>query len=155
MNYEELLAEADQSGVDVIDYNFASSNIKGLYCDGTVALNRAATEVEKTCILAEELGHHYTTYGNIIDQTSAGNRKQERRARIWAYKHVFKLADLIQAFSSGCQNRYEVAECLEITESFLQEAIDYYKEKYGPYIICESHIIYLDPLGVLDFLGND
>ena len=29
---------------------------------------------------------------------------------------------------------------------------DYYKEKYGPYIIQEPYVIYLDPLGVLELL---
>ena len=152
MNYEELLTEADQNGIDVIDYDFISTNIKGLYCDGTVALNRAATETEKTCTLAEELGHHYTSSGIIIDQTSTSNRKQERRARIWAYKKAFLIDDLIQAYKAGCRNRYEIAEYLEITEAFLQEAIDYYKGKYGPYIIQEPYVIYLDPLGVLELL---
>lgn len=152
MNYEELLTEANQNGIDVIDYDFISTNIKGLYCDGTVALSRAATETEKSCVLAEELGHHYTSSGIIIDQTSTSNRKQERRARIWAYKKAFALTDLILAFKAGCRNRYEFAEYLEITEAFLQEAIDYYKEKYGPYIIQKPYVIYLDPLGVLELL---
>ena len=35
--------------------------------------------------LAEELGHHYTTVGDILDQTNVSNRKQERLARVWAY----------------------------------------------------------------------
>lgn len=152
MNYEELLTEASQNGIGIIDYDFISTNIKGLYCDGTVALSRAATETEKSCVLAEELGHHYTSSGIIIDQTSTSNRKQERRARIWAYKKAFLIDDLIQAFKAGCRNRYEIAEYLEITEAFLQEAIDYYKEKYGPYIIQEPYVIYLDPLGVLEMI---
>ena len=152
MNYEELLTEADQDGIQVIEYDFVSPNIKGLYCDGTVALNSSGTDTEKACVLAEELGHHYTSDGIIIDQTSTSNRKQERRARIWAYKKAFALTDFILAFKAGCRNRYEFAEYLEITEAFLQEAIDYYKGKYGPYIIQEPYVIYLDPLGVLELL---
>ena len=34
-------------------------------------------ETEKACVLAEELGHHYTTVGDIIDQKESENRKQE------------------------------------------------------------------------------
>ena len=33
-------------------------------------------------LLQEELGHHYTTHGNIIDIENAENRKQEHRARV-------------------------------------------------------------------------
>ena len=57
--------------------------------DGRIYKNRIAirtdlTDIEKSCVLAEELGHYYTTVGDILDQSDDGNRKQERRARLWA-----------------------------------------------------------------------
>lgn len=36
--YEKLQEEACKNGIDVIDYPFESNGIKGLYCDGTVAI---------------------------------------------------------------------------------------------------------------------
>lgn len=151
MNYESLLAEADQNGIDVVDYDFKSPRIKGLYCDGTVALSRSSTETEKACILAEELGHYYTTVGDILDQSSAANRKQELRARAWAYRKGLQLGDIVRAFKYGCRNRYEIAEYLGVTENFLQDGIDYYKEKYGPYTKYGNYVIYFEPFGILDF----
>ena len=83
--YEELQEEACKDGIDVIDYPFENKRIKGLYCDGTVAIrDNIDTTAEKACVLAEELGHHYTSVGNIIDMDSSSNRKQERQARLWA-----------------------------------------------------------------------
>lgn len=38
-------------------------------------------EAEKACVLAEELGHHYTAVGDIIDQSYYSNRKQELRGK--------------------------------------------------------------------------
>ena len=67
-------------------------------------------ETEKACVLAEELGHHYTTVGDIIDQKESENRKQERRARIWAYHEMISLSDLVDCYHSRYQNKYEVAE---------------------------------------------
>ena len=68
MTYDELLQSADEEGVNVVDYHFTSDNIKGLYCDGTIALSRnIRTTSERACILAEELGHYHTSSGNIID----------------------------------------------------------------------------------------
>lgn len=110
------------------------------------------SQTEKACILAEELGHYQTTVGNILDQTDVSNRKQERRARIWAYRKAFDLSDLIQAFKAGCRNRYEIAEHLGITEQFLQDAVDCFKEKYGPYVTYCHYILYLEPLGVLEMV---
>ena len=151
MTYEDLLTDADHAGLLVKEQNLLEYD--GLIKGDRIAIRETIpTQVAKACVLAEELGHHYTSSGIIIDQTSTSNRKQERRARIWAYKKAFALTDLILAFKAGCRNRYEFAEYLEITEAFLQEAIDYYKEKYGPYIIQEPYVIYLDPLGILELL---
>ena len=154
MTYEDLLTDADHAGLLVKEQNLLEYD--GLIKGDRIAIRETIpTQVAKACGLAEELGHHYTSSGIIIDQTSTSNRKQERRARIWAYKKAFLIDDLIQAFKAGCRNRYEIAEYLEITEAFLQEAIDYYKEKYGPYIIQEPYVIYLDPLGVLELLRKE
>lgn len=80
--YEHLEDEACKDGIEIIDYDFESNRIKGLYCDGTIALNKDIdTSAEKACVLAKELGHHYTTVGDIIELDTAGNRKQERQAK--------------------------------------------------------------------------
>ena len=147
--YERLQYEACKDGIDVIEGNF-SKNIKGLYCDGTVAIKKDISTTEKACVLAEELGHHYTTVGNILDQSKTENRKQERRARLWAYRKMFDLIDLVSAYKHGCRIRFEIAEYLEVTESFLQEALDTYKEKYGPYTKVDRYVVYFEPLGVLE-----
>ena len=39
--YEELQDQACADGIDVMDYNFNSPNIKGLYCNSTVAINKS------------------------------------------------------------------------------------------------------------------
>ena len=54
MNYEELQIQACKDGIEIIEYPFKSSNIKGLYCNGTVALNEDMTQVEKSCVLARK-----------------------------------------------------------------------------------------------------
>lgn len=84
-DYEKLLSNANDNNVTVYDdYNLKGTRIKGLYCDGTVAIsNSLRTQKEKACVLAEELGHFYTSTGNILDMSDTGNRKQEARARLW------------------------------------------------------------------------
>lgn len=151
--YEELLNEANKSNIVVTDqFDLSGTRIKGLYCDGTIALNRDMyIESEKTCVLAEELGHHYTTIGDIMDQTDVSNRKQERRARIWAYHKLLSLNDLIDSYKCGCRNQFEIAEHLNVTEEFLVDCLEYYKEKYGLYVRKDNYLIYFEPLGIMDF----
>ena len=73
--YEEMQDRAYNAGMNVIGYTFRNKTIKGLYCDGTAAIsNNIDTNAEKACVLAEEMGHHYTSAGNIIDQTDEQNK---------------------------------------------------------------------------------
>lgn len=143
--YECLQDEACEDGIDVIDYTFHSNRIKGLYCDGVVAIREDMTIPEKACVLAEELGHHHTSVGNILDMDISANRKQERQARLHGYNHLIGLTGLINAYEHGCTNRYETAEYLDVTEEFLEECISCYREKYGVYKIVDNYIIYFIP----------
>lgn len=148
MNYETLLEEADSQYLVVKEKPLRAHNgrIKG----NRIAIKKDIPTTQKACVLAEELGHHYTTVGNILDQSKAENRKQERRARLWAYRRAFDLIDLVSAYKYGCRNRYELAEYLEVTEEFLQEALDTYREKYGLYTKVDCYVICFEPLGILE-----
>lgn len=144
--YEYLTDEAFNDGINVVDYHFDSPNIKGLYCDGVVGINKEIeTSAEKSCVLAEELGHHHTSIGDIIDQSNSENRKQEHKARVWGYDRMIGLLGIIKAFDYGCQSRYEIAEYLDTTEKYLEEAIGYYRSKYGVYTTVDRYIIYFIP----------
>ena len=151
--YECLQDEACEDGIEVVDYTFESDRIKGLYCDGVVAIRENMTIPEKTCALSEELGHHETSVGNIIDMASAANRKQERQARLWAYNKQIGLIGLVRAFEHGCQNRFEIAEYLEVTEEFLEECIECYRNKYGICKRVDNYVVYFIPqLSVLKLI---
>ena len=143
--FEKLEDVSYQDDVDVLNYRFESNNIKGLYCDGVFAIREDMTIPEKTCALAEELGHHETSVGNILDMTSAVNRKQERQARLWAYNKQIGLIGLVRAFEHGCQNRFEIAEYLEVTEEFLEECIECYRNKYGICKRVDNYVVYFIP----------
>ena len=143
--YECLQDEACGDGIDVIDYTFHSDRIKGLYCDGTVAIRKDMNTVQKACTLAEELGHHHTSVGDIIDINSVENRKQERQARLHGYNRLIGLVGIIHAFNAGCQNKYEIADFLDVTEEYLEECISCYRDKYGVYTTVDNYIIYFIP----------
>lgn len=81
------------------------------------------TLCQKACVLAEELGHHYTAVGNIIDIQDVRNIKQKQKGRIWAYDKMIGLIGIINAYERHCLNRNEMAEFLDVTEEFLQDAL--------------------------------
>ena len=143
-SYEILLSETSEYGLIVkekpLKYN--NGRIKG----SRVAIRQdLSTSIEKACVLAEELGHHYTTYGNILDQSDASNRKQELRARAWAYNKQIGLLGLIRAYEHGCRNRFEIAEYLEVTEEVLEECLIFYRNKYGVCANIDNYVVYFIP----------
>lgn len=129
MEYDALLDEANAEGISVKERPFKTydGRLKGK----DIYLRKDMNTTEKTCVLAEEMGHHYTTVGNILNMESIQNRKQERQARLHGYNRLIGLAGLIEAYEHGCQNRYEIAEFLEVTDEFLEECINCYRDKYG------------------------
>lgn len=151
--YETLLNEANVEGLIVKEKSLKYNNgrIKG----NRIAIRKdIETTVKKACVLAEELGHYYTTVGNIIDLENPGNRKQERQARLWAYNKQIGLRGLIQAYEYGCRSRHEIAEYLEVTEEFLQDAIDCYRDKYGLCTSVDDYYIMFIPslmVGKIDY----
>lgn len=150
MIYEQLMNEALQNKLEVYEEKM-SSRLKGLYADNIIWINKhLPTRVEKACVLAEELGHHYTTAGDILDQNNIENCKQELKARAWAYERLVPLSKIIQAHYLHITNRYELADFLNVTEEFLEYALDRYKDKYGLFLKLDNFTIYFDPLYVLE-----
>lgn len=153
MTYEQLLTVADQNGL-LVKEKFLNDH------DGLIKGNRIAirkdieTQKEKSCVLAEEIGHDCTSYGDILDQNDVMNRKQEYRARLYGYNLKIGLTGLIRAYEEGCRNLYEMAECLDVTEEYLRNALQCYRSKYGECVSVDNYLIYFEPkFAVIQFIA--
>lgn len=122
MTYETLLAEYDE----VLDITERPMKNEGLYADGCIWINEKLSTKRKACILAEEIGHYYTSTGNILDMKKMGNIKQELRARRWAYQKVVPVDRIIEAASKGYVEIWDMAEYLDVDEEFLRDCLMYY-----------------------------
>lgn len=154
MTYEQLLTVADQNGLLVKEkaLNDHDALIKG----NRIAIRKdIETQKEKSCVLAKEIGHDRTSYGDILDQNDIMNRKQEYRARLYGYNLKVGLTGLISAYEAGCRNLYEVAEFLDATEEYLKDAIDCYHAKYGQYTAVDNYVIYFEPFAVMKFVAAE
>ena len=97
MDYEALLAESDSVGLVVKEKPLKNNNgrVKG----NKIAIRQDInTSAEKACVLAEEMGHYHTSVGRILNQSDAENRKQELRAREWAYDRQVGLIGIVKSF---------------------------------------------------------
>ena len=105
MTYEELQIENENLNIQELDLSEVSE-LKGLYIDGNIAIHNSLSETEKACVLAEELGHHYTSSGNILNLN---------------------------------------IEFLNVTEEFLIEALECYRQIYGDGVSFENYRIKFEP----------
>lgn len=145
MTYDDLLVEAEKNKLKVKEKNL-NYGFKGLYKNGKIIIDKNInTDKEKCCILAEEIGHHFKTIGNIIDENKINNKKQELIARRWSYDKLIGIIGIINAFENNCKSLYEMAEFLNVTEEFLNEALEYYKVKYGSRYKIDNYVIFFIP----------
>ena len=152
MTYEQLLTTADQNGLLVKEKTLVQHD--GLLRGKRIAIRKdIETQAQKSCVLAEEIGHHCTSSGNILDQTNVMNQKQEYRARLYGYNLKIGLTGLIRAYEAGCRNLYEMADFLDATEEYLKEAIQCYSSKYGTCVAVDNYIIYFEPFAVMKMIA--
>ena len=122
--------------------------LSGLYCDNVILLNKRLGNIEKHCILAEELGHYETSYGNITNLNDIKNQKLELVARRWGYEKLVSLDKLIECHKRKYWTIEEICFHLDITPEYLKNVLDYYNQKYGVYKIFKGYKISFDLLNI-------
>ena len=147
MNYEELLDTADQLDLAVKEQPLTVH-------DGLIRGRKSIeTQAEKSCVLAEELGHYFTSFGNILNMDEIQNRKQELRARLSGYDMQIGLIGIVECYKHHCRSIYEMAEYLQVTEEYLKEALECYSRKYGENLVTIDNyaIRFVPSLQVIEF----
>ena len=154
---DKLLKICATSGIH-IERTKLPTNMKAFYysdqdIDPVISIDYSVdNQNEVACVLAEEVGHYYTSSGNLLTDSDLHKsivRKQENIAKRWAFKYMVSLSDLINAHNASCQTLNEVAEFLNITEEFLRDAAQAYENIYGSYILHQGFKIYFNPLWVI------
>ena len=149
--YDDILIEADNNNLITKEKRLRA--YKGLIDGMHIAIKSDMTETEKKCVLAEELGHHYTASGDILDQSFVSNRKQELLGRVFAYNKLVGLMGIVDAYKHHCMTLSESAEYLNVTEEFLSDAITHYKRRYGSHAAIDNYIIFFEPtIAVLELM---
>lgn len=156
-NREKLMNYFNRLQVKEID--MPNKKIKGLYSrnkyipNGMVLLNNNYDYYSLNGVLAEEIGHHATSHGNILDNYSTMQNimaaKQEVKARRFGYDLILPLDKLIECFENGIwDDVYEICLHLEIDRSYFNEIIHDYKLRFGNYVKYNGYTIEFEPLNI-------
>lgn len=146
-------AEALMASFPDLDYRFnprMPKKLKGLCHGDIIWLNPNQHETELPGNLAEEIGHHLTGVGKIIDQKTNAERKQEQKARDVGVKLVVTPADILSCYKEGLIYRWECAEFLGITLKTLNQAIEAYAKTNDGKLKYSHYTIYFKPNGTVE-----
>lgn len=144
-----LFSIIDAENIKYSECDLTSINLKGLYFDNFILIEKNIdTVAERTCILAEEIGHYFTTFDDILDQNSLHKQKDEEKAHRWAIKELIDPARFIDAFKVGVRNRWELSQFLDVTEEFIEEALVCMKKLHGNMLSIDEYVIHFDPLWI-------
>ncbi|OEK27050.1 toxin [Staphylococcus saprophyticus] len=147
--YEELIYE--YRNLNITETNILPSFQSGMYYNNQIYINSNRSEAVKLETLAEEIAHHKLTYGDITDQSKFNNRKFEGYARRYAMEQIISLQGIVDAFKNHCHNLYEMALFFEVSKSYVLDAIEHYKMKYGLSTYYKGYVIKFEPLQVFEY----
>lgn len=91
-----------------------------IYIDPAITAPRA-----RYVLLAEELGHHFTSTGDIVPESTPAQRRQERIAREYAYRRTAPYSVILHMLRERYYP-YEIADWLFVPLWYLNEAMEFY-----------------------------
>ena len=79
-------------------------------------------------VLAEELGHHFTTLGNLLDASTnytdqLEKNKKEKKAKLWAANFLISDEEFVQALYDCIPTIYDMTEYFNVTEEMINYKI--------------------------------
>lgn len=130
----ELFDTADSEGIEVIYGNIPASvsvSMNGYICMDYSLLWGGSNE---RVHFAHEIGHCVT--GSFYNRyTPCYIRQQyENRADKWAIKKLVPEDALYKAVEQGHTEAWDLAECFDVTQPFMEKAIEYYQAKALAYL---------------------
>jgi hypothetical protein len=128
-NFENLIANHSQ--LNVVVSHCLPTKLGGLTIGHTILINHYREQREQYELLQEEIAHYDTSVGDITAENTLDKRKQEKKARSLAMERAVTLDGLIHCFYSGLWGPDEVADYFGVTEKYLFDALNHYRDKYG------------------------
>lgn len=137
---DALLDLANNEEIEIYYTDKIADDIKGLYINRQglkiiSLLNSLKQNNAKLIeILAEELGHHFTSVGNYVSSKNSYKNKilidkTENKALKWACEFLITEEEIIHVINSHATSVYEIAEELQVSINFLLKRLEFLSKK--------------------------
>lgn len=128
----DLLKYAEQHDITVIGYRLPMDKSVSVQIDKKcfigIDTNKDMTSAERATCLSHELGHCETGALYYTFAPLAIRSRAEERANRWAIKKTIPRDELDELLKKELPI-WEIAEMFNVTESFLNKAIEFYYER--------------------------
>lgn len=128
----DLYGLAEEHGTEIYWFDLGIRRIPLASVGGRLLCHRHGpwrmpTLADEKVKLAHELGHCET--GSFYNRYAARDirQKYENRANKWAYKKLVPQDELAEACLQGYREPWELAEYFGVTEFFLRNALEFYR----------------------------
>ena len=124
---QELLECAESEGVGVAWHDFGGDPL-GVYVYDVIPMIGIDASIRENiaisrCVLAEELGHHFTSVGRAIYYCRSLRNinicKSEHKALRWAAWHLMPRGSLKKAMLDGADTTKKLADYFRVTEEMV------------------------------------
>ena len=129
ISLNELYEIAQENNICI--YEFPLNPIKSMSVPGAIGMDtkHIKTSSEERVRLAHELGH-CIKYAFYTGSSPLELREQkEYRANKWAIQKLIPFRQLHKALKQGITEAWSLAEYFNVTDDFMQKALDLYEEK--------------------------
>lgn len=130
--YEHLEQLAHSCGVRInLSILREEDALDGLYValrDGgcLILINRYRTQAERTAALAEELGHHFRSIGDLRDLRDIAAAKAEAAGQAWSIDALLPRPELEIQIRNGNGTSWQLAEATDLPEDFVRQAVSFH-----------------------------
>jgi len=130
---KQLYEIAENENINVIERNMPNSFNGFFYREGKfnlICLKRRLRKVYKRITFAHELGHYFTSSGNVLFQDRESFNtcsKNEYLARKWAAEYLIhkdQLTMYLNHLDGDYLNEYELADIFNVTADFVRFRIN-------------------------------
>lgn len=122
---------------------------KGLYIDNFIYLSPNQSKEELVNSVAEEIGHHLTSVGDITVLDTNEKRKQEQKARDVGNTLAVTPQDFVNCYHEHFDNVWQCAEFLGVTKQTLENAVATYSKMYEHGLTYKNYKIIFRPNGTV------
>lgn len=130
MNLIDIRNKIEDNGINIFPFGISDVKAVTIEVDNRYGIfvnhNEISNTDEEFCVLAHEYGHCKSGTTHKLNSSFSLVCQHEYRADRQSIIDLLPVSKIREAVRKGCQTLYEIAEYVDMPESFVSKAIQHY-----------------------------